>query len=112
VERDQKRRIIDVEHLPLNDAAAAGNLGAVQSLVRKDPSILNKKDSNGWQAIHEAVRGGHIDVLRFLVENGSDINVETVNGGSPLWWARRALDPGHSVIEYLESIGAPDRLDE
>jgi len=55
VERDQKRRIIDVEHLPLNDAAAAGNLGAVQSLVRKDPSILNKKDSNGWQAIHEGI---------------------------------------------------------
>lgn len=90
-----------MEHLPLNDAAATGDIGAVQSLVRNKPALINLKDGNGWQAIHEgslkfvvwyaqfigcfmylikmmllqilAVRGGHIDVVKFLVENGSDI---------------------------------------
>jgi hypothetical protein len=30
-----------------------GDLGRVQILVRQQPKLLNVKDQNGWQPIHE-----------------------------------------------------------
>jgi ankyrin repeat protein len=47
-------------------------------------------------------------VVKFLVENGADIASLTSSGASPLWWARRTLEPGHSVIQFLEDLGAPE----
>ncbi len=70
--------------------------------------LLNRQDANGWAAIHEAVRGGHLDTVRYLVDHGADIGAKTNNYGTPLWWARKSLDQGHEVIDYLEQIGAPE----
>jgi hypothetical protein len=45
--------------LPLNDAAARGDLMAVRALVLRETGgsgggvSVNQKDTNGWQAIHE-----------------------------------------------------------
>ena len=44
---------------------------------------------------------------RFLVECGARLDSLTVQGGTPLWWARR-LDVDPSIVEYLESLGAPE----
>jgi ankyrin repeat protein len=54
------------------------------------------------------VRSGHTDVLKLLVERGADIASLTSSGGSPLWWAKRTLEPGHTVIRFLEDLGAPE----
>lgn len=43
---------------------------------------------------------------------GADIGAKTKHGGTPLWWARRLLAPGHATIEYLEEIGAPEEGDD
>ena len=48
------------------------------------------------------------DCRRYLVDLGADIGAKTSNGGTVLWWAKRMLDAGHPVIEYLEGIGAPE----
>lgn len=60
------------------------------------------------QAIHEAARGGYLDILRFLINNGADIGAVTNTGGTPLWWARRFLEADDPLIGYLASIGAPE----
>ncbi len=73
-----------------------------------DNDLLQRRDENGWQVVHEAVRAGHADVVRYLVEHGADIGATTNNGGNLLWWARRTLDEDHEVIRYLVSIGAPE----
>jgi hypothetical protein len=52
-EREQAAAQHAEASLPLNDAAAAGNLARVQALVRKYPLTVNSKDNNGWQPIHE-----------------------------------------------------------
>jgi ankyrin repeat protein len=57
--------------------------------------------------LHEGVRGGHLDVVKYLVENGADVNAKTNNaGGTPLWWAKKSLEENDPVISFLESIGA------
>jgi ankyrin repeat protein len=96
------------EDLLLNIAAAKGHLHKVKSILGEDAKAIHARDMNGWQAIHEAVRSGHTDVVKYLVENGADLASLTSSGGSPLWWAKRTLEPGHSVIKYLEDLGAPE----
>ncbi len=94
----------------LHKAAIFGDLDEVEALLkdRPDSNLLNARDENGWQAIHEAARAGDVAVVKYLVDMGADISSKTSNGGTPLWWARRSFDASHPMIQYLEGIGAPD----
>jgi hypothetical protein len=49
-------------------------------------------------------RNGCVIIIIIIVM----FSTETTSGGTPLWWARRSLAPGHSVTQYLIDIGAPD----
>jgi ankyrin repeat protein len=52
---------------------------------------------------------GHLSVVKFLLENGADVNAQTGKGGSVLWWAKTELgSDNHPVIELLESHGAEE----
>ena len=45
--------------------------------------------------------------MKYLVENGADVNAKTGNaGGTALWWAKQNLEETDPVISFLESIGA------
>jgi len=74
--------------------------------VNKDE--LHVKDSNGWQPLHEAVRGGYIDVAKFLVSNGGNVNERTDHGtgGTPLWWAIETHGVRHEMVRFLKTLGA------
>ena len=97
------------KQLTLHHAAAAGRFGMVKKIVNEDESQIHHKDMNGWQPLHEAVRAGNTDVVKYLIENGADVASLTNSGASPLWWAKRSLPIGHSTIHYLEEIGAPEQ---
>ena len=99
----------------LHLAAQNGDLQSVRKLVEGSTdgglTLLNARDVNNWQAIHEAARGGHVAVLKYLVEMGADVSARTLNGGSPLFWARKEANNGNlsakEAEKYLESIKAP-----
>lgn len=38
-------------------------------------------DFAGWEAIHEAVSGGHVDMVRLLYEAGADLESQTFDDG-------------------------------
>eukprot|EP01041_Mallomonas_annulata_P003564 gene3564-7089_t len=99
---------------PLHMAAANGNLEEVKHILShaEDADMVNAKDNNNWQAIHEAVRAGHLEVVQLLVDKGASLHEKTLHGGTPLWWARRSLEQGHSLIAFLEEIGAPEEGEE
>ena len=99
----------------LHIAASRGDLRAVRRLLKvvvegaaSESDILHARDANNWQAVHEAARAGHLEVLEYLVERGADLSAQTRGGGSVLYWARRTLDFTHPVIKYLESVDAPE----
>lgn len=48
--------------------------------MENDKSIVHAKDENGWTPLHEASRGGHTDVVRFLHKHGADVNARTSEG--------------------------------
>jgi prolyl 4-hydroxylase len=69
--------------------------------------LLYATDKNGWTPLHEGARGGHIDVVKSLVEKGADLNALTHGGvgGTALYFA---LSHGEesAVYQFLESVGA------
>ena len=103
----------------LHIAASRGDLVTVQRMLNavgvvegsasaSESDILFARDVNGWQAVHEAARGGHLSVLVYLVSKGADLTAKTKGGGSVLYWARRSLNENHPVIKYLKDHHAPD----
>ena len=100
-------------------AASSGDLHAIKAIAAENPRLLTQKDNNGWNALHEAARGGRLSVVKFLVEEQKmkiDERTHTGTGGSPLWWAKQSLPSTHEVVKYLEERGAkeiaPDGVDD
>ena len=89
-------------------AAANGDIEILTAIAKKDRKMLQEKDSNGWQPLHEAVRAGHIDVVKLLLKHDVDINARTHGGkgGSPLNLAVEILSEEHPLTNFLIENGA------
>lgn len=98
---------------PLHFAAATGDVQRVKELISKGGGeyLISVPDENNWHPIHEAARGGHLEVVKSLAESGADLGATTFQGGTALWWARKTHGNHHDVVQYLESIGAPDHAE-
>jgi ankyrin repeat protein len=61
------------------------------------------------QPLHEGARAGHVEVVKYLVAQGANLN-EVTDGtkGSALWWAKEKHGQDHPVVAFLESVGALD----
>ncbi len=60
---------------------------AIMAIAAKSPEKLKQKDNNGWNPLHEAVRGGHLQVVKFLVkQQGMDKVSNMIKWYSDLHW--------------------------
>ena len=92
-------------------AASNGDFASLITLAATNPKLIQIHDKNGWTALHEAVRGGHIDIVKYLITvHKLDYNERTNGGlgGSPLYWAKKTWGMDHPVTYYLISLGAVD----
>ncbi len=72
----------------------------------EDPNRYNPKGNHAHSTpLHQAVWGGHEDVVRLLVERGARLDIrDTIYEGTPLGWAEHG---GRAEIAaYLRSRGA------
>ena len=62
--------------------------------------------------LHLAVGSGNLDMVKFLVEKGADINAKRADQGTPLHWACSAgfTECVMYLIEHGASINAADRF--
>ncbi|CCH42779.1 Ankyrin [Wickerhamomyces ciferrii] len=65
-------------------AAADNDLETVKKYIESDKFSANSKDPNGYTPIHAAVSYGHIDLLKYLISQNGDINIQDAEGDSPL----------------------------
>ena len=99
--------------LPIHKAARNGHSAVVEMLyalwVPSGPAIplgpLDSKNGDGYTPANLAARGGHINVLKILIEHGAQLNIETHNLG---WTAlHSAAGMGYeAVVQLLLENGA------
>ena len=92
---------------PLAKAAKAGNLAMVQLLAEKG-ARTNSMDVFHLRPVHHAARGGHVEVLKFLVlEKHEAVNEAVDNGGfTPLHYA--ANENHNDCCEFLVEVARAD----
>ena len=88
-------------------AAASGSVTIVAHLATVHSQDVNQKDESGWTPLHWAAFGGHLTIVRFLIDEGATVNAESANGDAPL---DVAAGRGHSeVVRFLaDNGGVPD----
>lgn len=79
---------------PLIDAAARGDLAAVQRALEAG-APLEARDGSGRTALLAATQGGHAAVARWLIERGADVNAQDSMQDSPFLLAGAR---GHTEI--------------
>jgi cytohesin len=90
----------------LQDAAARGDLDKVRALVQANPSTISAR-VDGTTALHEATRGGHVEVVKLLVASGANVNALNFSGLTPL---KLALGYQRtSIAEYLRTRGGLEK---
>jgi hypothetical protein len=89
----------------LFEAAAAGDLSKVETLLSHGVGIDWQHRGTGRTAIAEAALSGHTAVVRLLASKGADVNMpDNAMGYSPLAWASQQ---GHvEVVDVLMEYGA------
>lgn len=70
------------------DSAEDGNLKALQSILFRKTSTfpldVNARCLDNWSALHLACNEGHFEVIKLLIEHGSDIEAKTSMERRPL----------------------------
>lgn len=84
--------------------ASLGYVDRVAEALAANPDV-NIRGVNGHTAMHAAAENGHMEVLRFLVSHGADINARLESGETPLMLAMLASE-GSEVVAYLKALGA------
>ena len=86
-------------------AVRTNNINELMNLVEQGVDI-NWQDSRveGMTALHEAAQKGNIEIVRYLLQNGADINSKNHNGLSPLHIA--AYCGEKIIVDTLIAAGA------
>mmetsp|Transcript_20213 Transcript_20213/g.47339 ORF Transcript_20213/g.47339 Transcript_20213/m.47339 type:complete len:429 (-) Transcript_20213:1610-2896(-) len=97
-----KGRELTVPLAKFRAAAGQGNSLLFKSMMKLYPEMIDNADDNGWTVLHEAARGGSVEIVKLILEQGVDKDLLTKAGISPL---NIALEH-HELVKYFESIGA------
>lgn len=86
---------------------ADGDVDAVRTAVQDTPGLLTRTverdGQGGWTPLHVAVAEGQPDVVRVLVEAGSDLTARTEYNRTPL---HVALQQRPDLVPLLRDLGA------
>jgi ankyrin repeat protein len=97
----------EVRHSALALAAQHGHTEVVRILLEagEDPSRYNPEGHHSHSTpLHQAVWGGHLDLVRLLVERGARLDIrDTVYEATPLGWAEYGEKA--EIAAYLKSVG-------
>jgi acyl-CoA-binding protein len=81
------------------ELASIGNLDAFSELYQRNSNIINVKDKEGMSPLHWAADRGHIEVVRFLLSHGADIDAQDNCGNTPLHIA--AMSDQKEIVRLL-----------
>ncbi|KAJ3483392.1 hypothetical protein NLI96_g6340 [Meripilus lineatus] len=91
--------------LTIFEASQRGNLRRVHRLISSGQAHATDIDDGGVPCLHWAAINGHVDICRYLIENGADVQSQATDLlATPLQWA--ALQGRLPVIQLMLERGA------
>jgi ankyrin repeat protein len=60
--------------MTIHEAADAGNVAVVKTLLKTYPELISSTNQYGYTALHLAARKGHTDVMRLLLVKGANVD--------------------------------------
>ncbi|RYH31352.1 hypothetical protein EON65_02915 [archaeon] len=103
----QHQQLFAVSYTSLHKSAAENSLVGVKFFLNrcsKNYTPVGELDKHGLTALHCAAEKGCNDVIRFLVEEGCDVDVRSAYDNTPLMYACK--ENRESTIELLLELGA------
>ena len=91
----------------IHRAVIGGNLDLVRSLLSADPALLQERDAAQWTPLHCAAEQGRLDIARFLLEQGADVQAQGQSGETPLHLTSRP-----PMVRLLLEAGANPRAED
>lgn len=88
---------------------ADGWLPAVRYLVEVHGADVNRRDHDGYSAVHHAAARGHNELIGYLVERGADVSFVSRRGQTSVDMAngpQQRVQPFPATIALLEGLGA------
>lgn len=77
----------------------------VKDLIKNHPEVLSQTGFDDHRTLlHHAAGHGKERIVRWLVENGANINARDVENNTPLWYADVAGSA--AIVKFLKSKGA------
>jgi uncharacterized protein len=61
------------------EAAAIGELNTIEQNIKENPSSINDFASDGFTMLGLACYLGHLDIVKFLINSGADVNLPAKN---------------------------------
>jgi ankyrin repeat protein len=87
--------------LEIHNFAWAGDFTRVKDLIESDPELISAQDDLRQIPLHLAARGGHPEIVQFLIDSGSPVNLTAYNNFTPLH-----LTSNGQVVLILIKAGA------
>ncbi len=82
-------------------ATRHGDIKHLKRIFAHEPTAREATGHMGRRPLHVAVESEQLDLVRFLIESGANVNGTRENGDTPLFWA-----PTAAVAETLIQAGA------
>src|SRR5579872_639672 len=84
-------------------ACQYGRTAVIERLLEKDADLLNRAD-DGQTAVHCAVIGAHLEIIKLLLARGASLERKNVYGGTALGQALWSAINGDAGSEYVPII--------
>lgn len=88
----------------IHDAVRRGDLKEVKAVLKAHADWLNNQDQNQKTPLHLALELGHVDIARYLIKKGADINLKDKDKATPLHNA--AYLGNMKIVDLLLKKGA------
>lgn len=90
----------------LFDAVEKGDLEFLKETIKPGEDLNFRFGSNGFTMLHLATTQGHLDIVKYLVENGADINATDIHNFTAKKYAKimiNSCESSKAIYDYLEN---------